>query len=155
MCQCHMSQIYFCFSFLVCVCVCTLFHPILSARNGKLNFIHESLRHISWRFFPFFYFFVCFAFFCSLAAETLFFFRHSFVFPFNFNTKPHPPFIHLTETKMYVRAKTKTSAIHNTGYKQNGTQVSTAVFRSERMAFWFVSPSIFNHCRNRSCSPPL
>lgn len=33
------------------LCVCTLFHPILFARNGKLNFIHESLRHISWRFF--------------------------------------------------------------------------------------------------------
>lgn len=102
MCQCHMSQIYFCFSFLVC----TLFHPHTLCAHGKLNFIHESLRHISWRFlFLFIFYFVCVASFCSLAAETLFFFRHSFVFPSNLNTKPHPPFIHLTETKMYVRAK--------------------------------------------------
>lgn len=143
----HVTNI---FLFLIS-CVCTLFHPILSVcAHGKLNFIHESLRHISWRFF-----FVFFASFCSLAAETLFFLPSFFCFSFQFQYKT-PPSIHthLTETKMYVRAKTKTSAIHNTGYKQNGTQLHCVVFRSEQMAFWFVLPSIFNHCRNHFSLPP-
>lgn len=69
-----------------------------SSAYEKLNFIHESLRHISLCVF------FLFVFFCSLAAETLFFFRHSFslvLFFFNTNPTLHS---HLTETKMYVRA---------------------------------------------------
>lgn len=123
MCQCHMSQIYFCFCFSLYARGC--FTPYSSAYE-KLNFIHESLRHISCCF-PFFA--VSFVSFCSLAAETLFFFRLPFslflcvclcFFIFNTNPTLHA---HLTETKMYVRANTKTSAIHNAGNKQNGTQL--------------------------------
>lgn len=135
MCQCHMSHIYFCFFF-----VCALFHPPPhTLQYGKLNFIHESLRHISW-----FFLFLLRLFISSW--NTLFLPSFSHCFSFSIQTSPHSIHIWQRQRCIRVRTKTKTSAIHNTGL-QTKWHIST-VFRSKQMAFWFVLPSIFNHYRN-------